>query len=105
MAVLAQLQAHFLDVEQHLPRVVQQGFAGRRQRHALGLSHEQADAQRFLQLHQTLARRRHGNRFARGCTGQGALFVDGDKQLQGDQVETADQAFLQHGGLEGVAFI
>jgi hypothetical protein len=31
--------------------------------------------------------------------------VDGDKQLQGDQVEAADQAFLQHGGLEGLAFI
>ncbi|MND83250.1 hypothetical protein D3C80_751040 [compost metagenome] len=96
VAVLAQFKSHFLDVEQHLPGMVQQGFTGRRQGHALGLAHEQADAQRLLQLHQTLARRRDGNRFARRCTGQRALFVHGDEQLQGDQVETADQAFLQH---------
>jgi hypothetical protein len=32
-----------------------------------------------------------------GGAGQRALFVHGDEQLEGDQVEAADQAFLQHG--------
>ncbi len=76
--------------------MVQQGFTGRRQGHALGLAHEQADAQRLLQFHQAFARRRDCNRFARGGAGQRTLFMHGDEQLQGDQVETADQAFLQH---------
>jgi hypothetical protein len=37
---------------------------------------------------------------SRSRTGQRAFLVDGDEQLQSDQVETADQAFLQHGKLE-----
>lgn len=97
VAMFAQFEAHFLDVEQHLPGMVQQGFTGRRQGHALGLTHEQADTQRLLQLHQALAGRRHRDRFTGGGTSQGALFVDSHKQLESDQVEAADQAFLQHG--------
>lgn len=79
--------------------MVQQGFAGRRQSHALGLTHEQADAQRLFQLHQAFAGRRHRDGLAGGRAGQRALFVDGDEQLQGNQVEAADQASLQHAGL------
>lgn len=59
--------------------MVQQGFAGRRQGHALGLTHEQANAQRLLQLHQPLARRRHRDGLAGRGTGQRAFFVDGDE--------------------------
>lgn len=77
--------------------MVQQGFTGRGEDHAFGLAHEQCDAQRLLQFHQTLARRRHRNGFARGRTGQCAFLVDGDEQLQGDQVEAADQAFCSMG--------
>lgn len=73
--------------------MVQQGFPGRRQGHALGLAHKQTNPERFLQLHQALAGRRHRDRFSRGSTGQRALFVDSDEQLEGDQVEAADQAF------------
>lgn len=81
--------------------MVQQGFTGRGERHAFGLTHEQSDAQRLLQFHQPLAGRRHRDGFARSRTGQRALFVHGDEQLQSDQVEAANQAFLQHGGLGG----
>lgn len=97
VAVLAQFEPHFFDVEQHLPSMVQQGFTGRRQGHAFRLAHEQADAQRFLQLRQPLAGRRHSDGFMRGGTGLCALLMNGDKQLESDQVEAADQAFLQHG--------
>ena len=51
---------------------------------------------------QPLAGRRHRNRLSGAGTGQRAFFMDGDKQLESDQVETADQAFLQHRGLGNV---
>jgi hypothetical protein len=79
--------------------VVQQRFTRCRQRHAFGLTHKQTDAEHLLQLHQPLARRLHRNRLPRRGTSQRALLVHGNKQLESDQVETADQAFCSMWGL------
>ncbi|MNC60427.1 hypothetical protein D3C75_1103040 [compost metagenome] len=59
--------------------MVQQSFARRRQRHALGLAHEQCHAQGLFELLQAFARCGNGNGFTGGSTGQGAFFVHGDE--------------------------
>ena len=64
--------------------------------HALGAPHKQAHAEHLFQLHQPFAGSRHRDGFTGRRTGQRALLLHRDEQLQGDQIQSTHQALVQH---------
>jgi hypothetical protein len=82
-----QFDADIFDVAHDAARMMQQRFAGRRERHAARVALEQCGAHGLFELEQALARGGDGNRFALGGTRERAFLIDGKEELQRGEVE------------------
>lgn len=96
MQVLANIDTDLFDIGQNPLGVIKQGFACGRQLHTLGVALEQLYTKGLFHVVHTLARRRKRDHLQLRCSGQRTLLMHADEQLEGDEVEPADEVFLEH---------
>jgi hypothetical protein len=87
LRVLLQITAQVLDLVQHQPRMVGEGLARRRERHALAAAVQQLRADPLLQVLDAHARRRQRHVRALGPARETVGLGDVDEEAQVDQVE------------------
>jgi hypothetical protein len=96
LRVLCKLQRNSLGIPQHASGMVEEGFARRGRRHAARTAQEELHTEMLLQLDESLAHGRRGDRRMPRCLREAALLADGDKEAKRRQVEPPEQRWRQH---------
>ena len=94
MRILGEFDRDLFDSEQREAGMVQQRFAGRRQRHALGQPPEQRDAESQFEIVHALGNGGSRDALAGGGPGQVLLVADRDEQPQRGEVDPPRQRDL-----------
>jgi hypothetical protein len=91
LRIFREFDRDLFDIEQRDTGMVQQGFAGRRQRHALGQPPEQRDTKGQFEIVHPLGDGRCRDALALSGPREILLLADGDEQPQCRQVDPARQ--------------
>lgn len=96
LGMFAKFLTHSRDALEHGPCMVQKGLSSRGEAHALRMSDEEHCFESLLEICQALAQGARRDEFALGGPGQGALFADGDEELERYEIHSADKIWLRH---------